>query len=94
MTSTIPASGLQLRSLITSEGELQMSLVDTPVSAPGPDEVLLRVLASPINPSDIGLLFGAADMSTATFSGTAAQPVLRAKEIGRASCRERVCLAV
>ena len=79
MTDQLPASGLQLRSLITSEGELQMSLVDTPVSAPGPDEVLLRVLASPINPSDIGLLFGAADMSTAAFSGTAAQPVLRAR---------------
>ena len=79
MTDKLPASGLQLRSLIKAEGELEISLVDSPVSAPADDEVLLRVLASPINPSDQGLLFGAADMSTAAYSGTAARPVLRAK---------------
>lgn len=79
MSEQIPSSGLQLRSLIKPEGELEVSLVDTPVRAPADDEVLLRVTASPINPSDIGLLFGAADMSTATVEGTAAQPVLRAK---------------
>jgi NADPH2:quinone reductase len=79
MTDPIPASGLQLRSLIKPEGELELSLVETPVSAPEPDEVLLRVEASPINPSDIGLLFGAADMSTAVHGGTPQRPVLTAK---------------
>jgi NADPH:quinone reductase len=79
MPDTIPASGLQLRSLITPQAELELSLADTPVQAPGPDEVLLRVQASPINPSDIGLLFGAADMGTATFSGAPTRPLLRAK---------------
>ena len=79
MTDKLPPSGLQLRSLIKPEGELELSLADTPVQAPGPDEVLLRVQASPINPSDIGLLFGAADMSTASFSGTPARPLLKAK---------------
>ena len=62
--------GLQLRSLATNEGELQLSLMRVPVAEPGPDEVLVRVDASPINPSDIGLLFGAADMPNAKFSGS------------------------
>ena len=62
--------GLQLRSLVTNEGELQLSLVRVPVADPGPDEVLVRIDATPINPSDIGLLFGAADMRHAKFSGS------------------------
>ena len=75
---TAPQSSLQLRSLITADGELQLSLVDTAVPAPQPDEVVVRVQATPINPSDIGLLFGAADMRTAVASGTAASPVITA----------------
>jgi NADPH:quinone reductase-like Zn-dependent oxidoreductase len=63
-------NGLQLHSLATNEGELQLSLMRVPVAEPGPDEVLVRVDASPINPSDIGLLFGAADMQNAKFSGS------------------------
>jgi len=63
-------SGLQLRSLATNEGELQLSLMRVPVAEPGPDEVLVRIDATPINPSDIGLLFGAADMPNAKFSGS------------------------
>jgi len=62
-------NGLQLRSLATNEGELQLSLMRVPVAEPGPDEVLVRIDATPINPSDIGLLFGAADMQNAKFSG-------------------------
>src|SRR5277367_5742451 len=64
--------GLQLRSLATSGGELQLSLVRVPVTEPGPDDVLVRVDATPLNPSDIGLLFGAADMRNAKFSGKGA----------------------
>jgi NADPH:quinone reductase-like Zn-dependent oxidoreductase len=70
--------GLQLRSLVTKEGELQLSLVRVPVPEPGPDEVLVRVEATPINPSDIGLLFGTADMRTAKASGTRENPVVTA----------------
>ena len=69
---------LQLRSLVKSSGELELSLVSVPVPEPGPDEVLIRVDAAPINPSDLGLLFGAADMSTARQSGTAERPVVTA----------------
>ena len=45
---------------------------------PDPDEVVVRIEASPINPSDLGLLFGPADMSTAKASGTADAPVVTA----------------
>ena len=79
-----PASSLQLRSLITAEGRLELSLVDTPVPAPQPDEVVVRVEATPINPSDIGLLFGAADMSTAVATGRPSQPALSASVPERA----------
>ena len=62
-------SSLQLRSLIKASGELELSLATVEIADPGPDEVLVRVEASPINPSDLGLLLGAADMSTAKASG-------------------------
>jgi len=69
---------LQLRSLLRSNGELELSLASVPVPEPAPDEVLVRIEAAPINPSDLGLLFGAADMSTARYAGTAASPVVTA----------------
>jgi NADPH:quinone reductase-like Zn-dependent oxidoreductase len=72
-------TGLQLRSLIKKSGELEISLVDVPTPEPGPDEVVVRVEASPINPSDLGLLIGPADISTAKVSGTKDQPVFTAK---------------
>ena len=72
-------SGLQLRSLIKKSGELEISLLNVPISEPGPDEVVVRVEATPINPSDLGLLTGAADLSTAKASGTKESPVVTAK---------------
>src|SRR5512135_2310332 len=72
-------SGLQLRSRIKASGELEISLVDVPTLEPAEDEVVVRVEAAPINPSDLGLLIGAADMSTAKASGTKDAPVITAK---------------
>ena len=69
---------LQLQSLVTPEGQLQLSLARIPVPTPAADEVLVRVEASPINPSDLGLLFGMADMATAVGSGPADAPVVTA----------------
>jgi len=69
---------LQLRSLVRSNGELELSLHDEPIPEPKADEVIVRVEASPMNPSDLGLLFGAADMTTAKASGTADRPVVTA----------------
>ena len=62
--------GLQLRSLIKKSGELELSLAEVPIPEPGPDQVLVKVEATPINPSDLGLLLGPADMSTAKASGS------------------------
>src|SRR5262252_6630883 len=78
MSTHSTRTGLQLRSLVRANGQLELSLVSVPVPDPLPDEVLVRVEASPLNPSDLGLLFGAADLSTATYSGTAAHPVVTA----------------
>ena len=72
-------SGLQLRSLIKTSGELEISLVSVATPEPGPDEVVVRVEATPINPSDLGLLTGAADMTTAKASGTKDAPVVTAQ---------------
>jgi len=62
-------TGLQLRSLITGDGLLKLSLDEVAIPEPAADEIVVRVLASPINPSDLGLLLGAADMTTARTTG-------------------------
>jgi len=72
------ATALELRSLIRKNGELELSLVRVPVPEPGPDEVLVKVEASPINPSDLGLLVGPADMSKAKSTGSGEGVVVRA----------------
>jgi len=72
-------SGLQLRSLIKKAGELEISLLNVPTPEPGPEEVVVRVEATPINPSDLGLLVGAADLTTVKASGTRDAPVITAK---------------
>jgi NADPH:quinone reductase len=69
---------LQLRSLVRGSGQLELSLVDIPIPQPAPDEILVRVEAAPLNPSDHGLLFATADMKTAVASGTPARPVVTA----------------
>ncbi|HAO43181.1 MAG TPA: NADH oxidase, partial [Afipia sp.] len=70
--------GLELRSLIKKSGELELSLVKVKIPEPAADEVIVRVEGSPINPSDLGLLVGTADMSTAKSSGTGDSVVVTA----------------
>ena len=72
-------NGLQLRSLVKSSGELELSLARVESPEPAAGEVLVRVEAAPLNPSDLGLLFGPADMTTAVASGPPDQPVVTAK---------------
>lgn len=76
---TVPATALQLRSTVTPDATLTVHLEEVPVPQPGVDEVLIQVQATPINPSDIGLLFGAADLSTVQVGGTAERPVVKAQ---------------
>jgi NADPH:quinone reductase-like Zn-dependent oxidoreductase len=65
----VPDKGLQLRSIIKSSGDLELSLAEVAVAAPTGDEVLVRVEGSPLNPSDLGLLLGPADLSTLKSTG-------------------------
>jgi NADPH:quinone reductase-like Zn-dependent oxidoreductase len=76
--STDTYSGLQLRSLVKAGGTLELSLVTVETPVPGPDEIVIRVEAAPINPSDLGLLVGAADMSSAISSGSGASATVTA----------------
>jgi NADPH2:quinone reductase len=64
--------------LITSDGQLELSLLEVETPKPGPNEVVVRIEAAPINPSDLGLLLGPADMTQAKASGTPDQPVVTA----------------
>lgn len=63
--SDLPTDYLKMLTLVKPEGELEVYLDRQPMPTPKPHEVLVKVLATPINPSDLGLLVGAADMSTA-----------------------------
>ena len=74
----ISKNGLRIQTLLKATGELELSLQEVPLVAPAPGEVLIRVEAAPINPSDLGQLFGAADMDTVRQSGTASRPVVTA----------------
>jgi NADPH:quinone reductase-like Zn-dependent oxidoreductase len=78
MSAEIPAEALQLRSLVRADQTLELSLDVVPVPPPRADEVVIRVEAAPLNPSDMGLLFGGADMAAAVASGSAERPVVTA----------------
>src|SRR6202790_5350676 len=69
-------SFLQLRSLAKKSGEMELSVVTTSIPKPEADEVIVRIDAAPINPSDLGLLLANADWSHAKLSGTARHPVV------------------
>jgi NADPH2:quinone reductase len=70
--------GLQLRSTVKKEGIVEITLARVATPEPKPEEVVVRIDASPINPSDQGLLFGGADLTTVKASGTADNPVVTA----------------
>ena len=76
--SELPTVGRQLLSLVKPGGELELSLQDAEVQAPGENEVLVKVEASPINPSDLGMLLAMADISKASQSGSEDNPVVNA----------------
>ncbi len=78
MNQPIPTRSQELRSTIHPDGELILSLDDVPVPEPAAGEVLLRVLAAPVNPTDLGLLLGPADLAAARQEEVAGRTVLRA----------------
>lgn len=70
--------GLELRSLVTADGRLELSLQEVDIADPGPDQVIVRMEGAPIHPSDIGLLLGPADLGTLVASGDADRPTVSA----------------
>lgn len=94
----MPHPGLELRSTITAAGQLTLSLEQVDVGDPGAGEVVVRMEAAPINPSDLGLLVGPADVSTMTAGGTAERPELRftvpANRLGSVKARLDESMAV
>ena len=78
MAEEHPERALELRSLVTDAGTVELSLVEVEVPVPSGDDVLVRVEAAPINPSDLGLLLAGADVGASRVSGTAERPVVTA----------------
>ncbi|HTA07954.1 MAG TPA: zinc-binding dehydrogenase, partial [Streptosporangiaceae bacterium] len=78
MPPSVPATAIQLQSLVRSDETVQLSLETVEVPEPGPTEVLVRVEATPINPSDLGLLLAGADVAAAVVSGPPDWPVVTA----------------
>jgi len=74
----VPATMRQLRSLVTPDGELRLSVATVDTPRPGPREVLVRVEAAPVNPSDLGLLLAMADVSAAVAGGSVDEPIVTA----------------
>lgn len=79
MAEALPTNSLELRSLVTEQGMLELSLTEVPLPSLNPGEVLVRVEAAPINPSDLGLLLAGADMDSASVDGTPNRPVITAR---------------
>jgi NADPH:quinone reductase-like Zn-dependent oxidoreductase len=75
---TLPKTYLQMQSTVTKGGELRMELAEKPMPTPESDQVLVMVEASPINPSDQGVMFGWSDMSKAETKGSGKDTVLTA----------------
>jgi NADPH:quinone reductase len=78
MSDQVPERALQLRSLVTASHTVELSLAGVDVPAPEPHQVIVRVEAAPINPSDLGLLLAGADVTQATAGGPPDRPVVTA----------------
>ena len=67
----------EIRSTVTSEGNVELSIVKIDTPTPTEDEVLIEISAAPINPSDLALLttFGG-DLSNINISGTGEDEVI------------------
>ena len=67
---------LQMQSCVHENGTVECALVEIDVAEPADNEVLVQIEAAPINPSDLGLMFGAADLSSARATERDGQPAL------------------
>jgi NADPH:quinone reductase len=77
MPPEIPADFAALRSVIGSDGQLELRLVRQPIGTLAPNAVLVRLLAAPLNPSDLGMLLGPTDPATLKRVNTPTGPVVK-----------------
>lgn len=89
---SLPSKYLQMLSTVTSDGELRMELVEKDMPTPKPGQIIVRVEATPINPSDHGVMFGWSNMTAASSSGSGADTVLTAPvpEMGMRVMKARI----
>jgi NADPH:quinone reductase-like Zn-dependent oxidoreductase len=76
--TTMSMSSLELRTKVTSEARLELWLEQVTVPEPAADEVVVRIEAAPINPSDIILLLGPIDPIKLQPAGTRMRPTASA----------------
>ncbi len=67
---SLPATYLKMFSTVSEDGQLRMELMEKEMPTPNPTQVIVRVEAAPINPSDQGVMFGWSNMAEAASSGT------------------------
>jgi NADPH:quinone reductase len=71
-------NSLQMQSTLDESGTLTVALADVALPTPADHEVVIRIEAAPINPSDLGVLFGPGDINAATSEGEGEKSVLSA----------------
>ena len=76
--SDVPATTRQLRSLVTEDGQVLISVDTVETPQPQPHQVLVRVEAAPLNPSDLALLLAFGDPGAAEVEDTPDGPVVTA----------------
>ncbi|HDZ38645.1 MAG TPA: NADH oxidase, partial [Marinobacter sp.] len=69
---------IELTSTISEDNKLELALGEIEIPQPGENQVVIRIEAAPLNPSDLGVMFSAADMTTASQSGSADRPIISA----------------
>ncbi|UTW55678.1 zinc-binding dehydrogenase [Kordiimonas sp. SCSIO 12610] len=87
-----PSNYLQMVSTVSSDGELKMELVEKPMPEPKAGQIIVRVEAAPINPSDHGVMFGWSNMAEAKSTGSGQNTILTAPvpEQGMRAMKARV----
>ena len=87
-------TALQLLSNIKSDATLEITLNDVEMPAPGPNEVVVKIEATPINPSDMWPMFGPADISKASYDAASKTLTAPVPESVMAAVRPRLDMAL
>ena len=75
-----PTRTLQLHSTVHADSTVTLALVEADMPAPGPDDIVVRMEAAPINPSDMGVMFARADLRTIVRDASAATHAVRRRK--------------